>query len=179
MLRYLGTLLASNSIAWGHIAKLLQLSMFHTTVSMYADFKQNRKGWCFLLLHLTWNDPDTSYLIHMNARFVTKTTNANEKQAPTNQQQSLRNECSQTSGLRSEKNMVKKYFLSSLQKADTGRWVYTSSRRTWSCHIVTFGFSAKGTSDFPQVTWERDRKRRAEACSADNAGMQTTFFKSN
>ena len=121
----------------------------------------------------------TSYLIHMHTRFVTKTTNANERQAPTNQQQILRNECSQTSGLKSEKNRVKKYFLSSLQKADTGRWVYTSSRRTWSCHIVTFGFSAKGTSDFPQVTWERDRKRRAEACSADNAGMQTTFFKSN
>ena len=31
--------------------------MFHVTVSMYADFKQNRKGWCFSLLHLTWNDP--------------------------------------------------------------------------------------------------------------------------
>ena len=128
----------------------------------------------------------TSYLIHMNTRFVTKTTNAkttnaNERQAPTNHQQSLRNECSQSSGLKSENNRAKKYFFPRcrLRRADTGRWVYTSSRRTWSCHIVTFGFSAKGTSDFPQVTWERDKKRRAEACSADNAGMRTTFFNSN
>ena len=44
MLRYRGALLASNSIAWGHIAKLLRLTTLHDIVNRYVHFKQNRRS---------------------------------------------------------------------------------------------------------------------------------------
>ena len=58
------------------------------------------------------------------------------------------------------------FICSSLQLLTTPLYLcwYSSSRCTKSCHIITLGFSAKGSSDFLQVPWERQLPR-AEAYS--------------
>ena len=58
------------------------------------------------------------------------------------------------------------------------RYRYTYSRRPRGFHIVTLGFSAKGSSDFLQVPWEREsvEQRRVQLTMW---GCKQTTFKSN